>query len=77
MEKNRIKAEHHRTFEQIKEVGDEGIEFWSARDLQPILEYNSWDKFKRVIGKAMTACEQAGQAADDHFSHVGKMVGIG
>lgn len=77
MKKNEVEAEHHRTFERIREEGDDGVEFWSARDLQPILEYSSWDKFKRVIGKAIMACGQAGQVPADHFSHVGKMVGIG
>lgn len=77
MEKNKVETEHHRTFERIKKVSDEGVEFWSARDLQPVLEYNSWDKFKRVIEKATIASEQAGQAAGDHFSHTGKMVRIG
>jgi len=77
MKKNKIELEHHRTFERIREESDDGVEFWSARDLQPVLEYSSWNKFRRVIEKAIIACEQAGQASEDHFSHVGKMVEIG
>ena len=72
-----IEKKHHETFESIRSEDVEGSEYWSARDLQPILDYSSWDKFKRVIDKAMTACEKAGQSVENHFSQVGKMVNIG
>lgn len=72
-----IKKVHHQTFEELKHKNDAGFEFWYARDLQPVLDYNTWDKFKRVIQKAMTACENSGQPAENHFSQMGKMVRIG
>jgi len=77
MGKNDIEKKHHQTFESIRRQNTQGQEFWFARDLQPVLDYNSWDKFKRVIDKAMIACNTAGQAAKDHFSHLGKMVSVG
>ena len=64
-------------FESIRHVNEYGQEFWYARELQVALEYKRWDKFKNVIDKAMTACESAGNAISDHFSHVGKMVEAG
>ncbi len=72
-----VEKKHYQTFEEIKTTGEFGRESWSARDLQPVLDYGSWDKFKRVIEKAMTACTKAGQAVEDHFSPMGKMVHIG
>ena len=30
----------------------EGVECWSARELQPILGYSQWRNFKNVIEKA-------------------------
>jgi DNA-damage-inducible protein D len=72
-----IEKAHHQTFEGLKQVNDDGMEFWYARDLQEVLGYSSWDKFKRVIGKAVTACKKSGQAAENHFSQVVKMVQIG
>lgn len=72
-----IEKAHHQTFEQLKQVNDDGMEFWYARDLQGVLDYSSWDKFKRVIGKAITACENSAQSAEHHFSQVVKMVQIG
>lgn len=73
--KTSISAEHL-TFESLKQE-DDGAEFWFARELQTVLDYNSWDKFERVIKKAMTACEGSGQPSEDHFSQVAKMVDIG
>ena len=54
-----------------------GIECWSARELQSILGYSKWDNFLNVIEKAKKACENAGLALSDHFADVGKMVVIG
>jgi DNA-damage-inducible protein D len=67
----------HQPFEGLRQLDDDGNEYWVARDLQPLLEYAGWDKFKRVIEKAMEACKQSGYSADDHFSQVAKMVDIG
>jgi len=77
MNAQRIANQHHATFEGVRQQDAEGNEFWSARDLQPLLEYSTWDKFKRVIEKAIEACGQSGNEADDHFSQTGKMVDIG
>ncbi len=30
----------------------EGVECWSARDLQNLLGYNKWENFEKVIQKA-------------------------
>jgi DNA-damage-inducible protein D len=53
------------------------IEYWSARDLQLLLDYSKWDKFASVLEKAKTSCEQSGEAISDHFLRVGKMVPLG
>ncbi|MBI4792271.1 MAG: DNA damage-inducible protein D [Deltaproteobacteria bacterium] len=72
-----IEKAHHQTFENLKQLNADGNEFWYARDLQGVLDYSSWDKFKRVIGKAVKACENSAQPAANHFSQVVKMVRIG
>jgi DNA-damage-inducible protein D len=77
MTKKRVVEQHHETFEGIRQFDAEGNEYWVARDLQPLLEYAAWDKFKRVIEKAMEACRQSGNEVDDHFSQAAKMVDIG
>ncbi len=55
----------------------EGVEFWSARELQKIFAYTKWDNFKKVVEKAQEACSQAGGELSDHFAEVGKMVDLG
>lgn len=64
-------------FERIRQIHEDGIEFWSARDLMPVLEYVSWQKFKNVLLKAQIACENSGNNPSDHFIHAVKMVAIG
>jgi DNA-damage-inducible protein D len=53
------------------------IECWSARELQEIFGYSKWDNFLKVIEKAKTSCENAGEKISDHFADLGKMVDLG
>lgn len=55
----------------------DGVECWSARELQDILGYTQWRNFKNVIDKAQRSCEQAGEEAKNHFAEFSKMVEIG
>lgn len=77
MTDKRMTARNHQTFEEIRQFDGGGKEFWFARDLQPVLDYAAWDKFRRVLDKAMEACRQSGLEVADHFSQVAKMVEIG
>jgi len=65
------------SFQRIRQVDDDGVEFWSARDLMPILEYAKWQNFKIVLAKAQIACENSGNDPSDHFTDASKMVAIG
>ena len=64
-------------FDSIKQLDDEGNEFWYARDLQRLLEYTEYRKFLPVIAKAKKACKSSGYIISDHFADVGGMVEIG
>lgn len=77
MTSKRIIDQHHEAFEGIRQFDAEGNEYWSARDLRPLLEYAAWDKLKRVIEKAKEACRQSGHEVGDHFAQAAKMVDIG
>ena len=68
---------HHKTFENIRQKTKDGVDCWSARDLQVVLGYVQWRRFEQVMEKAKTACRNSGQATINHFAEVGKMVILG
>jgi DNA-damage-inducible protein D len=72
-----VERAHHVTFESLRHVDEDGAEYWLARELMPVLEYETWRAFKAVIAKAQTAADQANQPANEHFAEVGKMIPIG
>ena len=43
-----------KSFEDYANEAD-GVEFWFARDLQKLLDYDEWRNFLNVIEKAKTA----------------------
>ncbi len=62
-------------FDDIIHTSEDGaMEFWYARELQPLLGYSRWENFELVIKKAIIACENAGGNVDDHFRGVTKMI---
>ena len=67
----------HSKFEVIKHTNEIGQEYWSARELCEALEYIKWDKFLKVIDKAMLACKNSGNDPNDHFPRLEKLVKIG
>jgi len=74
---NQVIKQKPKTFEEIRQQAENGVDFWSARDLQKVLGYSSWDKFKVVIQKAMQSCTKSQNSSSAHFSQLGKMVKIG
>lgn len=52
----------------------EGVECWSARELQDLLGYSKWENFEKVIQKARDACKNAGEEIDYHFPDVRKTI---
>ena len=65
-----------KNFEEYVNEAD-GLEFWFARDLQKLLDYDEWRNFINVIEKAKIACKNSGQSISDHFVEVTKKVEIG
>ena len=52
----------------------EGVECWSARELQLLLGYSKWENFEKVIQKAKDACVNAGENIPDHFPEIRKTI---
>lgn len=64
-------------FEAQARRTEDGVEFWLARDVQPLLGYDEWRNFTAVIDKARAACQTSGHAVADHFVGANKMVVLG
>ncbi len=64
-------------FESIKKTDDNGIEYWSSRDLWKILEYTEHRHFLPVIEKAKISCVNSGHLVSDHFEDILEMVVVG
>jgi DNA-damage-inducible protein D len=70
--------EHRSLFAQIRHETEDGVEYWSARELAAVLGYKTnYRNFKNAIKKAQIACEGSGYAISDHFVETRKMVSIG
>jgi len=67
----------HKDFESIKKIDENGVEYWGARQLMTMLEYERWENAQETIKRAQRACVNSGQTIDDHFRKDTKMVSIG
>jgi DNA-damage-inducible protein D len=77
MKDKNLPAVRPKTFEELKKVNQYGAEYWSARDLQPLLGYTQWRRFENAISRAKTSCQQSSNDPDHHFVGAGKMIILG
>ncbi len=63
----------NKTFEDIKHTNENGVEFWYARELMKVLEYNKWENFEKVIEKAKLACKNSSINITEHFPDIRKL----
>ena len=74
MNKNKEMKNYTETnFENIKHINEFGNEYWEARELYKVLEYHSWNKFLKVINRAIIACQNSKYNDNEQFSQVGKL----
>ena len=74
---NELEKINETIFESIKHVGEDGNEYWYARELQKVLEYTEWRKFVGIIKKAMNACKVSDYMISEHFVGADKMINLG
>lgn len=48
-------------FDQIKKTRPDGSEFWSARDLMPLMGYVRWEDFLKITRRAEISAKNTGQ----------------
>jgi|SRR6185312_6955671 len=65
-----------RLFEQFESAASEleGVECWSARELQILLGYSKWENFEKVVQRAKDAATNAGEEIAYHFPDVRKTI---
>lgn len=64
-------------FEQIKQIDENGNEFWMARQLAKTLDYTDFRNFLGVIEKAKEACQNSGQTIANHLVEFNEVVAVG
>lgn len=64
-------------FDDIKHQEDDGPEWWSAREMMPLLGYIRWENLENVIKRARSACRNAGHDPFSVFRDVTKNVEVG
>jgi DNA-damage-inducible protein D len=72
-----IAPSHISPFERIRQVAEDGSEYWLARELAIVLDYTQWRNFEQAIERAIRAARNSGQDPANHFAEVSKMVTIG
>lgn len=64
-------------FEQIKKLNNDGQEYWPSRDLGTALGYSTYQKFTRIINKAISIANNKGLDTAEHFNLMVEMVKLG
>ena len=64
-------------FEQIKKLEEDGQEYWTSRELCNALGYSTYQKFTRILNKAIIVANGKGMKTADHFNQTVEMVKLG
>ena len=64
-------------FELIKKTDADGKNYWSARELSNVMGYSTWQKFNRVLNKALQVAQSRGMNISEHFNQTVEMVKLG
>jgi hypothetical protein len=64
-------------FVTIRRIDPRGVECWSSRAFAEALGYTDYRNLEAVLATAKIACENSGQAIEDHFVDITEMIEIG
>ena len=67
---------NNKSFEDIKHVDENGVEFWYAREIMEVLQYSKWQNFEKIIDKAKTSCKNSDISVFEHFTDVSKTINM-
>ncbi|MEH0417905.1 DNA replication protein DnaD [Streptomyces sp. B21-083] len=54
-------------FDSIRRIRPDGSEYWSAREVQPLMGYPRWQDFQRPIERALATARNTGMDTAEHF----------
>lgn len=62
-------------FDRIRHVDPDGSEWWSARDLMPLMGYTKWQALEVPLNRAMKSAEAQGVNVENNFTGSRKVSG--
>jgi len=62
-------------FDRIRQTRPDGSEFWSARSVQSLMSYGTWERFSNPLQRAIQSASNTGMAVDQEFRRSAKQVG--
>ena len=71
---NDVDNSNSKSFEDIKHIDENGVEFWYAREIMEVLQYSKWQNFEKIIDKAKNTCRNSDISVDEHFTDVSKTI---
>ena len=77
MTKTTLTKKVESVFEQIRQIDENGQEYWNARDFAKVLDYSDYRNFISVVNKAKESCKNSSQSVLNHFVDVNEMVLLG
>lgn len=77
MNSNIIPINGESPFDRIRQVREDGSEFWSARDLMTVLGYKNWQNFEASIERAKTSALVQGHDVEQMFYQVSQLTDAG
>lgn len=70
-----VNGNQHSPFDSIKRTRPDGSEYWSARDLMPIMGYPEWREFRPAIERAIASAEAQGESSVNLFGVITEKTG--
>ena len=61
-------------FDSIRRIDENGIEYWEARELMPLLGYTNWRQFNEAISRAIASCNAQSKTSQNHFELIFNVV---
>ena len=64
-------------FDQIKQIDEDGFEYWLATEMLTLLGYQTWRRIKDTVERAKISLKNIGLEESHHFVNVVQMARIG